>query len=446
MEGMRFVGVEFTIGQAVLGAVQLISQEILTSDMTIVLQKAGIALLIGVLVGLERERDRSEGDELFAGIRTFPLIALLGFLSSLLASATSYWVLAVALAAFFALVITTYAYSARKGHVGMTTEVSALIVFVLGALIFLEFYTIAIASAVILTLVLTVKAPLHRLVEKIQEEDIYATLKFAVITAIILPVLPDQTFGPFDVLNPRQIWYMVVLIAGVSFLGYILVKVFGSSKGVTLTGMLGGLVSSTAVTLSFSQKSKESPDLGRTFGSAIILACTIMYPRVLIMVAVVNRELLALMWLPILILTVTGLGASMWLWWKASRRNTEEVEIKNPFELRSAVKFGLIFAAILFVSKAAEFYFGENGVYVAAGLAGLTDVDAITLSMASLAKTTLSDSTAVIAILLAMVSNTIVKAGIAITLGAVSLRKYTFPSFFILAIIGIALILWFPLV
>ncbi|NOY06449.1 MAG: MgtC/SapB family protein [Chlorobi bacterium] len=439
------MGVEFASGHSVVAMVQLISQEALTSNLTVVLQKAGIALLIGVLVGLERERDRAKGEELFAGIRTFPLIALLGFLSSLLASATSYWVLAVALTAFFGLVITTYAFSAREGHIGMTTEVSALIVFILGALVFLEFYTIAIASAVILTLVLTVKTPLHRLVEKIQEEDIYATLKFAVITAIILPVLPDQTFGPFDVLNPRQIWYMVVLIAGVSFLGYILVKVFGSSKGITLTGMLGGLVSSTAVTLSFSQKSKEAPDLGRTFSSAIILACTIMYPRVLIMIAVVNRDLLVLIWPSILILTLTGLGASMWLWRKASRRNTEGVEIKNPFELRSAIKFGLIFAVILFVSKASEFYFGDSGVYITAGLAGLTDVDAITLSMANLAKTTLSETTAVSAILLAMVSNTIVKAGIAIVLGAVSLRKYTFPSFSILALVGLVLVFynWF---
>ncbi len=440
------MGVEFASGRLAVATVQLISQEALTSDLAVVLQKAGIALLIGVLVGLERERDRADGDELFAGIRTFPLISLLGFLSSLLASATSYWVLAVALAAFFALVITTYAYSAREGHIGMTTEVSALIVFILGALVFLEFYTITIASAVILTLVLTIKAPLHHLVEKIQEEDIYATLKFAVITAIILPVLPDQTFGPFDVLNPRQIWYMVVLIAGVSFLGYILVKIFGSSKGITLTGMLGGLVSSTAVTLSFSQKSKESLDLGRTFGSAIILACTIMYPRVLVMIAVVNRQLLTLIWPSILVLTLTGVGASLWLWRKAARRNTEGVEITNPFELRSAIKFGLIFAVILFVSKASEFYFGDSGVYVTAGLAGLTDVDAITLSMASLAKTTLSESTAVSAILLATVSNTIVKAGIAVFLGSTHLRKYTLPAFTILAIVGIILILWFPLV
>ena len=217
-------------------------------------------------------------------------------LSAWLRYHTNFWILAVLATGSIALVVSSYVLEARAGHHGATSEVAAIIVFILGALIFHEFYAVAIACSVVLTLFLSLKQPLQRLVAHVSEEDIYATLKFAIITAIVLPVLPNQTMGPLDVINPRQVWYMVILIAGISFAGYVLVKVFGSKRGLVITGLLGGLVSSTAVTLSFSQRSREIPDLSRTFASAIILACTIMYPRVLIEIAVVNPALLALMW------------------------------------------------------------------------------------------------------------------------------------------------------
>jgi uncharacterized membrane protein (DUF4010 family) len=295
---------------------------------------------------------------------------------------------------------------------------------------------------VVLTLFLSLKEVSQKLIANVQKEDIYATLKFAIITAIILPVLPDQTMGPLDVLNPRQVWYMVVLIGGVSFAGYVLVKIFGSKKGLSLTGMMGGLVSSTAVTLSFSQKSRETPELGKTFASAIVLACTIMFPRIMILIAVVNQSLLAFMWPFLAILTVSGVLASMLLLFGKRKQTTSEVDLKNPFELMSAIKFGLIFALIIFVSKAAEQYLGSSGVFLAAGLAGLTDVDAITLSMANLSKSTITETTATISILIAVVVNTIVKASIAFSLGAAALRKYTLPSFGIVLVTGLVLIAW----
>jgi uncharacterized membrane protein (DUF4010 family) len=336
----------------------------------------------------------------------------------------------------------SYYLEARDGSHGATSEIAAILVFVLGILIYLEFYAVAIAASVVLTLFLSLKDPLQKLVAHVNKEDIYATLKFAIITAIILPVLPNQTMGPLDVLNPRQVWYMVVLIAGISFAGYVLVKIFGSRKGLSLTGMMGGLVSSTAVTLSFSQKSREVPELGKTFASAIVLACTIMYPRILIEIAVVNRSLLAFIWPMIVILTVSGLAASLLLLFGKRKETATDVDLKNPFELMSAIKFGLIFALIIFVSKAAQQYLGSGGVYLAAGLAGLTDVDAITLSMANLSKDSISEATAATAILIAVVVNTVVKASIAFSLGAASLRKFTLPGFGLVLATGLALIGW----
>lgn len=413
-------------------------------DMTLpmIFEKAGIALLVGLLVGVERERARNDDERLFAGIRTFPLIGLLGFLAALLGSVMGPWLTAVLTAGFIVLVALSYYLEAKQGAHGATSEVAALLVFVFGMLIHLDLIAVAIASSVVLTLFLSLKDPLHRLVGRVQEEDIYAALKFAIITAIVLPILPDTTMGPLDVLNPRQVWYMVVLIAGISFAGYVLVKVFGSKKGLSLTGMMGGLVSSTAVTLSFSQKSKEAPELGNTFASAIILACTIMYPRILVEVAVVNQSLLAFIWPMIAILTASGVAASLFLLMRKRSQASSDVDLKNPFELMSAVKFGLIFAVIIFVSKAAQEYLGSGGVFLAAGLAGLTDVDAITLSMANLAKDAVSEATASTAILIAVVVNTIVKASIAFSLGAASLRKFTLPGFGLVLLTGLVLIAW----
>ncbi|MDX9758208.1 MAG: MgtC/SapB family protein [Bacteroidota bacterium] len=408
--------------------------------LAVLFQKGAISLLVGALVGIERERSQEEHQKLFAGIRTFPLISLLGFLSALLGQAVQPWLLGVLTAGFIAMVVVSYFLEARTGFHGATSEVAAIMVFVLGVLVFHEFFTVAIATSVVLTLFLSLKAPLQRLVAHVQAEDIYATLKFAIITAIVLPILPDTTFGPLDVLNPRQVWYMVVLIAGISFLGYVMVKVLGSQKGLTLTGITGGLVSSTAVTLSFSQKSREVPELGKTFASAIVLACSIMFPRILVEIAVVNRSLLTYIWPYLVILTVSGVGASMLLLFGKRKDATTDVDLKNPFELMSAIKFGLVFALIIFVSKAAQVYLGSGGVFLAAGLAGLTDVDAITLSMANLSKSAISESTASIAILIAVVVNTVVKASIAWTLGAAALRRYTLPGFGIVLLTGLVLI------
>jgi uncharacterized membrane protein (DUF4010 family) len=299
---------------------------------------------------------------------------------------------------------------------------------------------LAAALAVVTFGFLTLKPQLHGLARRVSSEDLYATLKFAIISLIVLPVLPNQTFGPppFDAFNPYKTWLMVVFISGISFLGYVLIKVVGSRRGIGLTGLLGGLASSTAVTLSFSERSQTHLDLGRPFALAITLAWTVMYGRVLVEVAVLNGELLAVLWLPMAAAMLGGLVFCVSYYLVQRTDDEGEVRVSNPFELGPAIKFGLLYAAVLLVAKAAQFYLQEAGVYLASALAGLTDVDAITLSMAELAGEPggVTLPTAARAVVLATISNTIVKGGIAMSAGSATLRRALLPPFVLMLVVG----------
>ena len=385
------------------------------------------ALGLGLLLGLERERKR-EAELLFGGIRTFALIALLGAVGAFMERELDQgWLLLTTFIALSALVIVSYATTAARGELGITTEVTALLAFIVGALCGWEKVGVASVTTVVCLLLLTLKDFLHRLARRVELADVEATLQFAVISVIILPLLPNQNFGPppIDVINPYKIWLMVVLIAGLNFLGYLLVKVLGSEHGLVLTGILGGLVSSTAVTLSFSQRSRQEPSLSSAFVLAILVAWTIMFVRVFVMVGVVNRELARNLALALGCMAAAGLLISFFLWQRSKARETGTVSAgANPFELSEAIKFGFLFGFVTVVAKAAETYFGATGLYLAGALAGLTDVDAISLSMANLA-TTNPESLLIAArtIVIAVVANTLVKAGMAAFMGAPALRR-----------------------
>jgi uncharacterized membrane protein (DUF4010 family) len=401
----------------------------------------GTALLIGVLIGLEREYARLREDvKAFAGVRTFPLVALLGCCAGLMTDLGGPWAFAVLAVLVGSLIAISYAIDAFQGRVGMTTEVAAVVVFVCGALAYWDYLELAAALAVVTFGFLTLKPQLHRLASRVSSEDMYATLKFAVISLIILPVLPNQTYGPppFDAFNPYKTWLMVVFISGISFLGYVLIKVVGSRRGIGLTGLLGGLVSSTAVTLSFAQRSEEQPDLARPFALAITLAWTVMFGRVLVEVAVLNRELLSELWVPMVAAMVAGLAFCIIYYFAQRTAQESDVEVSNPFELGPAIKFGLLYAAILLVAKVAQYYFQDAGVYVASVVAGLTDVDAITLSMAELsgAPGGVSISTGARAVVLAVIANTVVKGGIALTAGSGTLRRALLPPLLLMLIVS----------
>ena len=402
------------------------------------------ALGLGLLIGLQRERahDGEHEEVLFAGVRTFPLLALLACAATYTAEVVgSPWLLLVVVALTGGLVLAVYVVTAWRGEVGMTTEVAALMTLVVGVLCAQGELGLAVALGVTTMALLSLKMEFHRLARWVTREDVLAVIKFGIITAIILPVLPNRTYGepPFDVLNPYKIWLMVVLISAIGFLGYLAIKLVGPRHGIGLTGFLGGLVSSTAVTLSFAQRSREQSDLARAFAVAITVAWTTMFARVLVEVAVVNRGLLDRLWLPMLAAGGAGLASALVLYFKQRSVDEEVTEFANPFELGPALQFGLLYGVILLVSSAAQTWFGDGGVYVSSILAGLTDVDAITLSMAELSQPggSVEPALAARAVTLAAMSNTVVKGGIVLSVGGAELKRALLPGFLLILAAGL---------
>ena len=417
----------------------------LPGDPLVLALRFAAALGLGVLLGLERERTQPETR--FAGVRTFGLISLAGAMAAYVDTALDRPALAIALfAAVAALVVVSAVTTARQGDIGITTEVSALLAFLLGFLCVTGQMTLAAGLAVASGGVLALKEWLHGLAHRIETADVSATLKFAIVTVIILPLVPNQTYGPppFDVINPYKIWWMVVLISGINFASYILVKVLGAEHGIGITGLLGGLVSSTAVSLSFAQRSHMQPEQAPALGLGILLAWTVMFFRVLVLVALIAPAL-ALQLAP----GIGALGAlslAVVLWARRRQRSLERAQVSagaNPFELGAAIRFGLLFAVVTFVAKAAQITFGDAGLYLAGALAGLTDVDAISLSMAQLAQgEPASQAAAARTILISVLSNTLVKGAMAAFMGAAALRRMMVPVTVALLAAGAAVAAW----
>ncbi len=402
----------------------------------------GAALGLGMLIGLERERTRGE-ERTFAGVRTFSMVALLGAASVYAGEQAGLpWIVGLVFLAVTALVVAAYQVTSKEGHIGATTEVSVLLTFFIGGMCAWGQVGIAGAVAVVAMLLLAIKGWLHNLAKRIEPSDVEATLKFAIITLIVLPLVPNTNYGPpgLEVINPYKTWLMVVLIAGLNFFGYVLVKVVGREHGLGITGLLGGLVSSTAVTLSFSQRSRTEPNLAPVLALAILLAWTVMFFRVVVEVGVVNFSLAKDLALGMVLMGAVSLAICFLLWRRGRSREKAEVEAgHNPFELGDAIKFGGLFAVVIFVASAAQVYFGDTGLYLAGALAGLTDVDAIALSMANLAQQDpTSSGAAARTVVIAVISNTMVKCGMTIWLGAPSMRRTMLPITGALAASGVA--------
>jgi uncharacterized membrane protein (DUF4010 family) len=402
-----------------------------------------MALLMGLLIGIEREHSQKD-IPLIAGIRTFPLITMFGFLSGLAATAGWGWMLPVGLAGVCAIAVAAYMVRSQGPHKGTTTEFMALLAFLFGALAALGYLIPAATFAVAATLLLSVKAPLHRLAESIHENEIYAILKFGVVSVIILPLLPNRAFGPLKALNPRLIWWVVVLISGLSMVGYVLMRFLGARQGIAVTGILGGIASSTAATFGLSHQARSAGEsLARYFALGITIASTIMFVRVLIITVVIDAPLARALTLPIALPFIVGVGISIFLWKRKESGREAALQVKNPMELWSAIKFGLVFAVVMFVSKAGYKYFGSSGMYVTGVLAGLVDLDAFTISAAHLAQESiLAPSTANASILVACATNTLVKGGIAVVLGGRPLSRVITPVFVTLAFASLIACVW----
>ena len=406
-----------------------------------VIRDFATALLIGALIGVEREKRKGDGEPGIGGLRTFILFALTGAIAGFLSRDQAVpWILMATLVPVAGLVFAGYwlVTKAQPGSFGLTTEIAAVVVCLLGALTMLGHRELAIGLGVVTAAVLAYKQPLHGLVAKLGWDDVFAGVRLLIATFIILPLLPDRTLDPWDALNPYKLWLLVILISSLSLVGYVATRWLGSGRGTVLTGITGGLVSSTAVTLSFARRGQTEPQASASLACGILVAWTVMFARVLVMVLAVNRDLLLPLLPPFAAMGLVALVAA-WLLYRKSddAPPAQDVPLKNPFSLTAAVKFGLLFAAVLLMVKLAQFYFPGGGIYALATLAGLTDVDAITLSMADYARTN-SVTVAATAITLAALSNTVVKAGMVASLGGAELRRPVLLASAGLIAVGIA--------
>lgn len=385
----------------------------------------GIALGIGLLIGLERgweERSRPEGTRV-AGLRTFGLIGLAGACSSLIAERFGEWFLGFSLVAVAIILAAGYLRRSQESKdIGITSAVAGLLTFCLGALVPLGYPLLAVSAAVVTTFILGYKPTLHAWVEKIEKQELRATFKLLLISVVLLPILPDRGYGPWEVFNPYEIWWMVVLVAGISYLGYFAMKVGGATYGSVMTGVFGGLAASTAVTLSLARLSQQQRGLENALAAGILAAGATMYPRVLVVASVINPLLFSELMLPIATMaTATYVAAG--LAWRQTR-NAElpaDLALHNPFQLLMAVRFGLILVVILLLSHLLVAYLGDKGVYFVAAASGIADVDAITLSLSRMSADELPLRVAGLGIVIAAAINGAVKSAIALAIGGKSL-------------------------
>lgn len=390
-----------------------------------------IALMLGAIVGTQRGwvmRNNAEGTRV-AGIRTFSLVAVLGTLVAILAKVYSPLLLGFAFVALVILACVAFvAQQKNSTSISITGVVSLLMTFVLGALTVSGYAVLAASAAVITAVVLDNKRELHQALQRLQEYELDAALRLLMISIVLLPLLPNQTFGPWNALNPYEIWWMVVLIASISFVGYFAIKIGGTKRGILFTSLFAGLSSSTALTLQFSHLSREQPHLSGLLATGVLVSCGTMFPRLLIVLSVINPLLVEQIAYPAL-----GTMAALYLpaWWIWRRCHIEPVEPNskqsNPLALQSALLFGLVLAGIILLSHALTEWFGESGVLILAGISGMTDVDAISLALGRQSVTILSVEVASLAILIAAAVNTLVKMSMVAIIGGRALWHKVVP-------------------
>ena len=408
-------------------------------DIPSLFQQLGIALGLGLLVGLQRESAASS----LAGVRTFPLVTVLGTICGLLSQAFGGWILAAGIIALTVIIYVGKIIEMSKGHPdpGITTEVAALLMFAVGAYLIVGDRAVAIAIGGGAAVLLHFKGELHGIVAKLGANDLKAVMQFALISLVILPVLPNRTYGPFDVLNPRNIWWMVVLIVGINLGGYIAYKFLGQRAGITLGGVLGGLIAGAATTVSYAKRAAAAPGAIGPAAIVIMIASTVVFARLLLEIATVAPAFLptAAPWLAALLLL--SAVSSFALWFRSDKNHEEMPEQENPSELKSALVFGLIYAVVLFVVAAVKELYGSRGLYAVAALSGLTDVDAITLSTAQLVNAgRLNADDGWKLIVVAAISNLIFKAGAVAALGRRKLFVRILPAYGIVIVAGLLML------
>lgn len=408
------------------------------------LYQLAIAVALGLLVGLQRER----AEKTVAGIRTFAIIGMLGVFAGVLGATVGDWVVAAGLLSLAALTVMANVLGARAGvrDPGMTTEVAILVMYSIGVALTRGFTLEGIVAAGVLALLLHWKAPLHDFAERIGQDEFAALMRLVLIGLIVLPALPNRTFGPYEVLNPFEIWLMVVLIVGISMGGYVAFRLLGPRTGAIAAGLLGGMISSTATTVSYARRSASAPQRSSAAALVIVLASSVVFVRVLVEIAVVAPGVLAVTAGPLgAMLVLTALIAGALYVFGIGSRELEVEDQQPPSELKAAVVFGLLYAVVLVAVAFAEDRLGQRGLYGVAALSGLTDLDAITLSTANLMQAGQLDlATGWRMILIGGLSNVVFKGGVVLLLGSRALRGRIALAFGAALLGGVAILALWP--
>lgn len=388
-------------------------------DTTDILLRFLLAAALGALIGLERQVGRDEREKPYAGLRTFSLYGLWGASAGFLGGEFGAVAFATAAAGFAALVVTEYILGSRDGDTGTTTEAAAFAAFVIGVLAWEGREVAALALAVGVAALLQSKVWIHSKLSKFTDEDVRAALRFGVLTAVILPLVPNEDMGPFSAINPFEIWLMVVFVAGIGLAGYVALRLLGP-KGLAPTGLLGGIVSSTAVTLGFARISKRRDQVATALAAGVVAASGLMYVRVLIESAVVAPSVARDLVVPLVALFLGVEGAAAWLWWRSRHEAGDpDFDVKNPVTVSAAVQFGLLYGIVAFIAAMLVDRFSESSLSLVALLSGINDVDAITLASSNLARDgTVASAAAADAVLIAVGVNTLAKAVLALALGS----------------------------
>lgn len=405
-----------------------------------------VALAIGLLIGAERgwnKRDVGEGHRI-AGLRTYGLLGLLGGVGGLLASQLGVVLTGLMFIGIAGVLVTVYAVNLRqRDDVGITSMVAALLTWLLGVVAGNGQLVIAAASAVVMALLLSYKTLLHGWLAKLQAAELQAGLKLLLISVVMLPLLPDRGYGPWQALNPYQLWWMVVLIAAISFVGYFAMRIGGARRGLMFTGLAAGLASSTALTLHFSRLARVQPQAGRALSAGILLGSGTMFPRMLLVAGIVHRPLLQTLWVPALsMMLIIYIAAAVVLWQADIPEHDLHENLSNPLELRVALLFGLLLALVMLLGKALREWLGDAGIWALAAASGMADVDAITLSLAQMSKQDLALALATGGITVAAAVNTLVKAGMASMLGGKVLLLHAGLPMLLAALTGLVIIGW----
>ena len=382
----------------------------------------GAALAIGLLIGVERgwaKRTAQEGKRI-AGVRTYGLIGLLGGGLALLSDDFGPLILGLSFVGMAGALTAVYVVNLRQGDgdQGITSLVTGLLTFVLGALAAMDEVAIAAAFAVVTTMLLSYKPLLHRWVSALAPEELRAGIKMLLISVVLLPILPDKGYGPSQSLNPYEIWWMVVLVATISFIGYFAVKIAGARQGIVFTSLFGGLSSSTALTLQFSRMIRRNRAMTSMLSMGMLLACGTMFPRLVLVASVVNPGLLQLLLTPAVVMALVVYVPAVFYWRAGLHQDTDVATLlKNPLELKTALGFGLFLALIMLLGKILRDWFGQSGVLALAAASGIADVDAITLSLSRMSQDQVLSQVAVGGIVIAAAMNNLVKGGIALFVG-----------------------------